>query len=332
MISIIVPIYNTETYLRECVDSILAQTYTDFELLLIDDGSKDSSGVICDEYAAKDSRVRVFHKENGGVSSARNLGLNNAKGEYLIVIDADDYWCRIDALEQLYNVAVENNVDIVRGEYKAVDKNGTDLFARPITQSKEKIANQIIDNVTFLSDAICGEFFFVLCLVKKSALDSIRYNDKRSFLEDMELLSTLMLKPLSCIYIPFRFYAYRKIENSASNVPKVKNLKDSFEMCYMFNNLSNKTNDQLLCNFYTQYSIMMYYWTLDTITLDAYFSRRKELIIELGLNELQKQVYNWSKRTDDNIPIIIKVSPIIGVWVFKFRHFIGGIVRRIKNR
>ena len=75
-ISVIIPVYNTEKYLRRCIDSILAQTYKDFEMLLIDDGSKDSSGAICDEYAEKDARVRVFHKENGGVSSARNLAVS----------------------------------------------------------------------------------------------------------------------------------------------------------------------------------------------------------------------------------------------------------------
>lgn len=91
MISVIVPVYKAEKYLHRCVDSILAQSYTDFELLLIDDGSPDNCGAICDEYAAKDSRVRVFHKDNGGVSSARNLGLNNARGEWITFIDADDY-------------------------------------------------------------------------------------------------------------------------------------------------------------------------------------------------------------------------------------------------
>ena len=90
LISVIVPVYNTEKYLRRCIDSILAQTYQDFELLLIDDGSKDSSGAICDEYASKDARVRVFHKENGGVSSARNVGLDNAKGEWITFCDSDD--------------------------------------------------------------------------------------------------------------------------------------------------------------------------------------------------------------------------------------------------
>ena len=100
LVSIIVPVYKAEQWLHRCVDSILAQTMTDFELLLIDDGSPDKSGEICDEYAAKDSRVRVFHKENGGVSSARNLGLDNARGEWISFVDADD-WVEVDYLAGL---------------------------------------------------------------------------------------------------------------------------------------------------------------------------------------------------------------------------------------
>lgn len=91
MVSVIVPVYNAEKYIRRCVDSILVQTFNDFELLLIDDGSTDSSGSICEEYAVLDNRVRVFHKVNGGVSSARNLGLENAFGEWVSFIDSDDY-------------------------------------------------------------------------------------------------------------------------------------------------------------------------------------------------------------------------------------------------
>ena len=90
-ISIIVPVYNAEQYLRRCIDSILNQSFTDFELILIDDGSKDKSSDICDEYAAKDSRIKVYHKENGGVSSARNLGLDNANGEWIAFVDSDDF-------------------------------------------------------------------------------------------------------------------------------------------------------------------------------------------------------------------------------------------------
>ncbi len=90
-ISVIVPVYNVEKYLSRCIDSILAQTFTDFELLLVDDGSKDNSGSICDEYAKKDSRIKVFHTENRGASAARNLGLNKAFGEYISFVDSDDW-------------------------------------------------------------------------------------------------------------------------------------------------------------------------------------------------------------------------------------------------
>mgnify|MGYP003408173130 CR=1 FL=1 len=93
-ISIIVPVYNTERYLSKCIDSILSQSFTVFELLLINDGSKDNSGTICDQYAVNDSRVRVFHKENGGVSSARNLGLENARGEWVTFVDSGDWIAR----------------------------------------------------------------------------------------------------------------------------------------------------------------------------------------------------------------------------------------------
>lgn len=89
-ISIIVPVYNAERYLRQCLDSIIAQTFTDWECILVDDGSKDKSGSICDEYAQKDNRFRVIHKENGGVSSTRNLGLSEAKGNYICFLDSDD--------------------------------------------------------------------------------------------------------------------------------------------------------------------------------------------------------------------------------------------------
>ena len=97
MISVIVPVYNSEKYLHRCIDGILAQNYTDFDLLLIDDGSTDNSGNICDEYEIRDGRIRVFHQENGGVSSARNLGLDNARGKYVMFVDSDDYMLPICA-------------------------------------------------------------------------------------------------------------------------------------------------------------------------------------------------------------------------------------------
>lgn len=99
--SIIVPVYNVEKYLPQCVDSILRQTYEDFEVILVDDGAKDRSGEICDEFAAKDERVSVIHKQNGGLSSARNAGIREAQGKYILFVDSDDYWSNNTMLMQL---------------------------------------------------------------------------------------------------------------------------------------------------------------------------------------------------------------------------------------
>lgn len=131
MISVIVPVYKAERYLHRCVDSILAQSYTDFELLLINDGSPDNCGAICDEYAQKDSRVRVFHKENGGVSSARNMGLENAKGEYVTFCDSDDYVGE-DWLDS-YRDVMHENVDLAIQGYYIIDKDK--IIKKKLSQS-----------------------------------------------------------------------------------------------------------------------------------------------------------------------------------------------------
>ena len=111
-ISIIMPVYNVEDYIGKCIDSVLAQTLKEFEFLIVDDGSKDKSGQICDEYAAKDSRIQVIHKENGGAPSARNTAMEIAKGKYMYFMDADD-WAEKTMLEKLYNTAEENQAQLV---------------------------------------------------------------------------------------------------------------------------------------------------------------------------------------------------------------------------
>lgn len=122
VISIIIPVYNTKPYLSRCIESVLNQNYADYELLLIDDGSSDGSKEICDTYAETDSRIRVFHKENGGVSSARNMGLNHAKGEWVYFVDSDDEVLP-GGLQTLVN-CISDEVDIVMGGYVEVDERG----------------------------------------------------------------------------------------------------------------------------------------------------------------------------------------------------------------
>ncbi|MDR3591521.1 MAG: glycosyltransferase [Negativicutes bacterium] len=123
VVSIIVPVYKTESYLRKCLDSILRQTFTDYELLLIDDGSPDDCGLICDEYAQKDARIRVIHQENAGVSAARNVALAEARGVYVGFVDSDD-WIEDDMFATLYAYIREFDADIAICGYWEIDANG----------------------------------------------------------------------------------------------------------------------------------------------------------------------------------------------------------------
>ena len=116
-VSVVIPVYNVEEYLRRCVDSVLAQTLSDLEIILVDDGSPDQSPAICDEYAQADARIRVIHKTNGGLASARNAGMRIAQGEYLFFLDSDD-WLEPDGLAKLCDVAGTYRVDFVR--YRAI--------------------------------------------------------------------------------------------------------------------------------------------------------------------------------------------------------------------
>ena len=144
-ISVIVPVYNVEQYLPRCIDSILAQTFTDFELLLIDDGSTDKSGDICDEYARKDPRIRVFHKPNGGVSSARNMGLDNAKGEWIAFVDSDD-WVNEDFLANF--IEVDTGEDLLCQGFCSPNwkDEGSAIITRPDKKyHKDDIFNFILD-------------------------------------------------------------------------------------------------------------------------------------------------------------------------------------------
>ena len=112
MISVVIPVYNVEKYLAECVDSVLGQTYQDYEIILVDDGATDSSGAMCDEYAQKDARIRVIHQPNGGLSAARNAGLSAASGEYIYFLDSDDY-IEPTTLADLVSVAEQEQADVV---------------------------------------------------------------------------------------------------------------------------------------------------------------------------------------------------------------------------
>lgn len=139
-VSVTVPIYNTATYLRQCLDSLKAQTLKNIEFILVDDGSTDISGVICEEYAKKDSRFRVIHQKNGGLAAARQTGLDNVHGEYVIVCDSDD-WAEPDMYEKLYQKAKETNADIVLCGYYSEYGDGRIVPVQTIFKENDGIVD-----------------------------------------------------------------------------------------------------------------------------------------------------------------------------------------------
>lgn len=173
LISIIVPVYNVKKYLPKCLDSIVNQTYKNLEIILVDDGSIDNSGDICDEYAKQDIRVKVIHKENGGLSDARNKGLDIAKGEYIGFVDSDDYIDE-DMYEYLYNFAVENNLEVAMCASCNVYQNKIIYpknFESIILDKKEKIIENIFINpFGGAAVSVCSKLF------KYDVIKNIRFD------------------------------------------------------------------------------------------------------------------------------------------------------------
>lgn len=188
LVSIIVPVYNAEKYLNRCIDSILSQTMTDFELLLIDDGSKDNSGRICDEYSEKDARVRVFHKPNGGVSSARNLGLDNAKGKWITFVDADDR-CSCNYLEHLLS-KVDDDTDLIISYAVICDSTGEKAEVYPEYRvNATNFERLFVDSDMHWHTSPWAKLYRASIIYE----NSLRFNEMMHIGEDADFLFSFML-------------------------------------------------------------------------------------------------------------------------------------------
>ena len=210
LVSVIVPVYKAEAYLHKCVDSLLAQTMTDFEVLLIDDGSPDHSGAICDEYAAKDSRIRVFHKENGGVSSARNLGLNNALGEYIMFVDSDD-WVDFDMLFCMNKEIICSKADIVACDFVKESLNNRCVlkYAYDEEIKGDKLLKLYLDNHYISS---CGK------IINKSLFQNynIEYNESIDYAEDSLIMIKLRYFSKKTRVIHQSLYHYNRLNEDSA--------------------------------------------------------------------------------------------------------------------
>lgn len=223
VLSIIVPVYNGEQYLRECFDSIISQSYSDFELILINDGSKDGSGDICDEYAAKHENIKVMHKENGGVTAARRDGLKNASGRFVTFVDCDD-WIDSDMYEKMLAKAEDYNADAVICSIVYETDSGAVKHKNTVESglyNKEKLVTEFYPKILFDFDVCLPGVNPSLCnkIFKKELLENVifKVNDTISYGEDALCTYPALMDSESIYVMEESFYHYRKNDDSVTH-------------------------------------------------------------------------------------------------------------------
>lgn len=269
LISIIVPVYKVEEYLDRCVESLVNQTYTNLEIILVDDGSPDNSGKLCDEWALKDKRIKVIHKENSGVSSARNIGIDNAKGEYIGFVDSDDY-----VSSKMYEFLINS-----------YDKD-TDYVCCDFTRDGTFDENNIIDSNCNIYELI--KYIYPwhggvwTGLYKKEILNQLRFDKDYYFGEDLIFLISYLIK---CNYIKRinnKLYYYYENINSVTKQKEYNKLMTNEYNYYLsikksYKILENKFNDKYIGN-YINYMLSVFKIFKFNNNF-KYF--KKEVIIEL---------------------------------------------------
>jgi glycosyltransferase involved in cell wall biosynthesis len=215
-LSIIVPIYNVEDYLEQCVNSILNQPYTDFELILVDDGSPDNCGAICDAYALKDQRIKVIHKKNGGLSSARNAGIDIAKGEYFSFIDSDDFISKDYYQMNMEYLMTHPQTNILILQVCHYDNEKNEVV---INKKRELICKMDIINYMLSMDYIGAAW---INIYKRDIFNQLRYPEGKIF-EDGYILTEIVEKASVVFITDIGLYYYRKRNNSIMQKKKTMN-------------------------------------------------------------------------------------------------------------
>lgn len=224
-ISVVVPVYNVESYLKRCVDSIIHQTYSNLEIFLVDDGSTDASGALCDAYAEQDQRIVCIHKKNGGLSSARNMGIERAAGKFLFLVDSDDF---VDErmIEVLYRDLTEQNVKMSAVSFQEF----TDIA--DIRKSEEKIPVQCLTQKEAVKKILKGEEFCDYAwnkLYRRELFETVRYPIDR-MMEDVGTTYRLLEQCEQVSYRPMPLYFYYQRADSILHRRSLKFYEDKFDM------------------------------------------------------------------------------------------------------
>lgn len=255
-VSVIVPVYNVpENYLKKCIESLINQTYKNIEILLIDDGSKDNSGIICDEFAKKDKRIKVYHKENGGLCSARNFGTKNAKGEWVSYVDGDD-WIEPDSYEKLIQYSKKcDDLDVIFFGYIK------DYPSKSVVMKYDNFENEKLystdDEIKFLQKmvlnynaniAMVPTKFIRNEFIKKNNLYHI--DELRQGAEGIEFNVRLFKYAKKALFVENRFYHYIFNDNSITTVHNEKNHYMVLDCFRQIKNEINNNDSELMSCFY----------------------------------------------------------------------------------
>lgn len=297
LISIIVPVYNVEKYLEKCVNSILKQTYKNIEIILVNDGSKDNSGKLCDEFSKKDLRIKVIHKENGGLSDARNAGLKIAKGSYIGFVDSDDY-IKEDMFETLYKLSKDNNSDIsIVSFYELYD--GKVIGVRD--SKKLEIMNKIDALKELLIDTNIQSYAWNK-LFKRELFNNIEFPVNKNF-EDIATTLLLFEKAEKVVLLEDPKYYYVRRNDSIIGVKNYKTYKDYLDVIYdKYLYLDGKYEELDLYNAYNFIINVIWVYTI-IVTFDLneaykefekHYKLFKELVNKYN-NEIIDKLDNYNK-------------------------------------
>ena len=308
--SIIVPVYKVEQYLPQCVDSILSQTFRDFELILVDDGSPDNCGTICDRYASEDARIRVIHKENGGSSSARNCGMRAACGEYLLFLDSDDYWDSADALDLILSAFTDNRADVVLLKHRKLDMKTSALSSGDIPGSNEEIAQlpypqqlEICVSMQLFDTCAWNKAF------RRSLMETTDLFFEQGIIgEDIDWAARLALATKKLAIVDKPAHVYRKGRPGAiTNSLKLKNLVDtkgSIERCLDY--IAGQSHDEVFMNAY--YSYVAYRYVIWMAEGNAVDDNGKECLI----GEMKKKYWLLAYDLSPKVKIIKYLYKMLG--------------------
>lgn len=308
-ISIVVPVYKVEKFLHRCIKSVLNQTYSNWELILVDDGSPDTCGKICDNYAEKDKRIQVVHQKNQGVSVARNIGIDVCSGDYLYFVDADDY-IKENTLEIMMKTAQDGAYDIVMSGHYRVEQDG-----RIKKQSENWEASDDIDKlrrmllVNRLPSFVWGKLY------KKACWGNIRFHEGMLFEDFYTVIQPFMKATSACLITrPLYFYSHEN-ENSIMTVFSIKTyIKKRYDWF-----LGWKEHEEISAKNYSQ--------CVEICTKEAIHKVVRALMLDYGLNVLdseQKSIaLNYLKRHE--IPVKYKIG------VFILLHDMGWLLRLSGN-